>query len=119
MSRNNKLVFSDKRSFRRHFHQPWEKLITIKGVPLITAGVTSGCHKGGQSIILEEAQYDNMKGWIKRQCLSQPTVSLQATLVPSDYTHFGHIFQNPLTMCKVKAVTDPCCESTLIGINAV
>jgi hypothetical protein len=103
----------------QHFPKLQEKLVTIRGVPLITAGVTSGRHKGGQSIILEEAQYDNIKGWIERQRLCQPTVSLQATLVPSDYTHFGHIFLNPSRTCKVKAVTNTGCESTLIGIDAV
>jgi hypothetical protein len=103
----------------QHFPKLQEKLITIRGVPLITAGVTSGHHKGGQSIILEEAQYNNIKGWIERQHPGQPTVSFQATLVPSDYAHFGQIFLNPSRTCKVKVVTNTGCESTLIGVNAV
>jgi hypothetical protein len=131
MSHKNKLFFSDKHYFRRqrkdsgnqlshqHFPKLQEKLATIKGVPLTTASVMSSCHKGGQSIILEDAKYNHMKGWIERQCLSQPTVSLQATLVPSDYAHFGHIFQNPLRTCKVKVVSDTGCESTLIDVDTV
>jgi hypothetical protein len=86
---------------------------------LVTGEINHGHHKSSRWIILEEHQFDNAHSWIDRQHTRQHTVSVQVTLVPSDYAHFRYWFKNPAKTSQVKAVTDAGCELTLIGLDAV
>ena len=91
----------------------------INEVALVTKIVNSGRNKGKQHIVLEAHQFDGLKGWTEKQYRGQPTIPLQARVVPSDYAHFGYKFDNPAKSCRVAVITDTGCMSTLIGLNTV
>jgi hypothetical protein len=85
----------------------------------VTEAICRGCNKGGKRIVIERHQFDGARGWMESPVKHQPSVSLQAMLIPLDYGHFGYQFDNLAKTSIIKVVMDTGCQSTLIVIDAV
>ena len=61
------------------------------------AHITSsrGSTKCYNEVVIESQQFNKLRGWIERPVKGQPTITLQARIVPSDYAHFGYRFTKP------------------------
>jgi hypothetical protein len=46
-------------------------------------------------------------------------MTLNVTLIPSDYGHFGYKFDRPAKTSRAKVITDTGCQSTLMGMDIV
>ena len=70
-------------------------------------------------VIRDHQQFNKLRGWIERPVQGQPTITLQARVVPSDYAHFGYRFTKPARTCQLRAITDTGCQSTIMNLEQV
>ncbi|RDH89254.1 MAG: hypothetical protein DIZ77_16200 [endosymbiont of Seepiophila jonesi] len=91
----------------------------IEEIGLVTSIASRGSNKCGKEVVIESQQFNRLRGWIERPVKGQPTVTLQARVVPSDYAHFGYHFSKPARTCQLRVITDTGCQSTIINTEQV
>ena len=77
------------------------KPMTIEEMVHITSIGSRGSTKCYNEVVIESQQLNKLRGWIERPVKGQPTITLQARIVPSDYPHFGYRFNKPARTCQL------------------
>ena len=95
------------------------KTMAIEEMAHITSIGSSGRSKCYKEVVIESQQFNKLRGWIERPVQGQPTITLQARVVPSDYAHFGYRFTKPARTCQLRAITDTGCQSTIMNLEQV
>ena len=85
----------------------------------ITSIGSRGRSKCYKEVVIESQQFNKLRGWIERPVQGQPTITLHARVVPSDYAHFGYRFTKPARTCQLRAITDSGCQSTIMNLEQV
>ena len=66
------------------------KTMAIEEMAHITSIGSSGRSKCYKEVVIESQEFNKLRGWIERPVQGQPTITLQARVVPSDYARFGY-----------------------------
>ena len=95
------------------------KTMAIEEMAHITSIGSCGSSRCYNEVVIESQQFNKLRGWIERPVKGQPTITLQARVVPSDYAHFGYRFTKPARTCQLRAITDTGCQSTIMNLEQV
>ena len=95
------------------------KTIATEEMAHVTSIGSRGSTKCYNEVVIESQQFNKLRGWIERPVKGQPTITLQARIVPSDYAHFGYRFTKPARTCQLRAITDTGCQSTIMNLEQV
>ena len=95
------------------------KTMATEEMSHITSIGSRGSTKCYNVVVIESQQFNKLRGWIERPVKGQPTITLQARIVPSGYAHFGYRFTKPARTCQLRAITDTGCQSTIMNLEQV
>ena len=95
------------------------KTMAVEYMAHITSIGSRGRNTRYKEFVIESQQFNTLRGGIEGPVQGQPTITLQARVVPSDYAHFGYRFTKPARTCQLRAITDTCCQSTIMNLEQV
>ena len=95
------------------------KTMATEEMAHITSIGSRGSTRCYNEVVIESQQFNKLRGWIERPVKGQPTITLQARIVPSDYDHFGYRFTKPARTCQLRAITDTGRQSTIMNLEQV
>ena len=70
-------------------------------------------------IVLDHHIFDDEQGWVARRSAPQPTISLTARILTSDYEELGYQLHTQTRKARLVMTADSGCQTVPMGIKTI